>query len=322
MVTGKSKIEIRVGLFVFLGLSSLCAMIIMFGFRNAKLIHNTYRLTAVFSFTNGVVTGAPVRFAGVDVGKVNAIEFAHDQTNDVYLHMDIQKGIIIRQDARLIINSLGIMGEKYLEFIPKTNTAEAYVAWDKIRGEDPLALNDVVTEALKLVGDFRTAVKDILDDRTKENIRETLQNLRNLTDEETERALTQSLKNIARLTGRETRHKLRSSFDEFGQTSSSIRTLVDSNREEIKQIVTHWAKISDALETISQSIKDSKGTLGLLISNPTIHDSLHDTLDNINQWVTTIRRHGLLYKEKDLDKGPSQAGTSENNKGYFFRRRS
>ncbi|MBI1871513.1 MAG: MCE family protein [Chlamydiae bacterium] len=317
------RVEVKVGLFVFVGLMVLGTMILLFGFRSARLLHNTYRLTAVFHFTNGVVVGAPVRLSGVEVGKVQSIEFAQDQSNDVYIHMDIRKGIIIRKDGRLIINSLGIMGEKYLEFLSKSATAEPYVAWDKVRGEEPLALNDVVSEALKLVGEFRTAVQDIFDDRTKENVRETVQNLRDLTDHETKEALTQSLKNIARLTGPQTRKKLRVALGEFGETASSMKTVINENRENIQAILEKWKRISESLDGVMSDLKMAKGTLGLLVSSPTVHNSLHETLENINAWITSVRRHGLLYKEKDLDSKSGSAGAaqSEENKGYFYKRK-
>lgn len=254
----RSRVEVRVGIFVFIGLTALCLMIILFGFRNMRFIKNTYSLTAVFQFTNGVVLGAPVRFAGVDVGKVEKIEFADRESNDVYLRLSIRKGIVVRKDARLIVNSLGVMGEKYLEFIPKTMTAEPYMPGEQVDGEEPLPLNDVIVEALQMVEHFRKIFEEVFDEKTKENIRATIQNLRNLTDEEVQKSLKDSLNHISLL--------------------------------------------MSSLEEVSNNLKESKGTLGLLISNPALHDSLHKTLENLNAWISGVRKNGLLYKEKTPDK--------------------
>src|SRR5574341_107012 len=179
-----SRIEIRVGIFVLVGLTILGTMIIMFGFQNVRFFQDTYRLTAVFNFTSGVVIGAPVRLAGVNVGKVTTIELSGDEANHVYLHLQIHKDVVIRKDVRLLINSLGILGEKYLEFIPKSTTAEPLEEGDKILGEEPIPLSDVVTEGLNLVSDFRAVFEDIFDAPTKENVKKIIKNLENLTNEE------------------------------------------------------------------------------------------------------------------------------------------
>ncbi len=291
----RSRIEVRVGIFVFIGLTALCLMIVLFGFRNMRFIKNTYSLTAVFQFTNGVVLGAPVRFAGVDVGKVEKIEFADRQSNDVYLKLSIRKGIVIRKDARLIVNSLGVMGEKYLEFIPKTVTAEPYASGEQVDGEEPLPLNDVIAEALRTVEHFRKIFEEVFDEKTKENIRATIQNLRNLTDEEVQKSLKDSLNQISLITG--------------------------ENRENIKTFLMHANNISHSLEEVSNNLKESKGTLGLLISNPALHESLHKTLENMNAWISGVRKNGLLYKEKTSDKAPPKKEESRQTRNFTFGKR-
>lgn len=298
----RSRVEVRVGIFVFLGLTALCVMIILFGFRNVRLIHNTYRLTAVFQFTNGIVVGAPVRFAGVDVGKVERVEFGHAQSNDVYLRLSIRKGIAIRKDARLIINSLGVMGEKYLEFIPKSITAEPYREDDEVDGEEPMPLNDVVSEALKMVGNFRKILEETFDEKTRENIRQTIQNLRNLTDDET-------------------RQKVQSALTGVDGFTTSLQSLLKDNRENIQSLLLHAKNISESLDTVSGDLKESKGTLGLLISSPQLHESLHKTFENINAWITGVRKYGLLYKEKNPDKERPQKDQEKPVKSFTFGKR-
>lgn len=327
------RLELRVGLFVFAGLTALCIMIILFGFRHVRLMHDTYRLTAMFHFTNGIMVGAPVRFAGVDVGKVTQIEFSKEYPNTVDLLMDVHQGIVIRKDARLIINSLGIMGEKYLEFIPRTDTAEVLNEGSFIQGEEPLPLDDVVSESLKLIGRVRTTFTEVFDEKTVQNLKDVIQQLKNLTDEETEKAFKDSIKNIARLTDEETNQSLKNSlknietltgektqthldslFEEFQSASSALRSLIDENKDDISEIVQRWKDIYVHMERVLKSLENANGTMGLLISSPALHENLDRTLTNLNEWITMVRQHGLLYKEKPKDKG-SKGG----NRGYFSR---
>ena len=333
-----NRLELRVGLFVFAGLTALCTMIILFGFRHVRIMHDTYSMTAMFHFTNGIVVGAPVRFAGVDVGKVTGIEFSKKYPNTVDLLINVHKGIVIRKDARLIINSLGIMGEKYLEFMPKSDTAEALNEGDYIQGEEPLPLDDVVSESLKLIGQVRITFSDIFDEKTVQNVKDILSQIKDLTDEETEKAfkeslgnivrltdaetsqtLKNSLKNIETLTGEKTQTHLQAALEEFEFTSSAFRSVIEENREEIKEIAQRWKDISAHMEKILKSLENAEGTMGLLISSPAIHENLDRTLTNLNEWITMIRKHGLLYKEKDVRKDDSASKGKSGNRGFFSR---
>jgi len=330
-----SRLELRVGIFVFVGLTALCIMIILFGFRYVGIMQDSYNLTAMFHFTNGIVVGAPVRFSGVDVGKVTAIEFSKEHPNTVNLLMNIQKGLIIRKDARLIINSLGVMGEKYLEFIPRSADAELLQEGDSIQGEEPLPLNDVVSESLLLIGQIRQTftkvfdektiqdmkdivhqVKDLTDEETEKMFKESLSNIARLTDDETSQSIKKSLKNIEMLTGEKTQAHLETLFYDFQSTSSAFRSVIEENRDEIREIAEKWKNISVHMENILKSLENAEGTMGLLISSPALHENLDRTLTNLSEWISMIRKHGLLYKEKDVRKDDSSA-KGKGNRGYF-----
>lgn len=300
-----------------MGLVILSTMIIMFGFRNVRFFQDTYQLTAVFSYTSGVVIGAPVRLAGVDIGKVTAIELSGNEANDVYLHLQIHKGIVIRKDARLLVNSLGILGEKYLEFIPKTSTGEILKDGSQIRGEEPIPLSDVVTQGLNLVSDFRAVFEDIFNPETKENVRKIIRNLENLTNEETQKAFKDSLRNIARLTGSETRNKIRLLLAQLDETTSSLNALIQDHQDDFETILERWKTISSSIESITLNLNESKGTLGMLVNTPTLHQTLSETLTNMNEWITNVRKYGLLHKDKNVDKDDS----SKDNRGFLYRKR-
>lgn len=329
-----NRLDLRVGLFVFVSLAALSGMIIMFGLRDIKLLHDTYRVTGVFKFTNGVVVGAPVRFTGVEAGKVGGIEFAKDGSNDVYLHMHIRNGVIVRKDARLIVNSLGIMGEKYLEIIPRSATEEPLRSGDKLRGEEPLPLNDVVDQTYRLISEARATFHEIFDASTRQDLKAILSNVRGLTGDETRDSLDRILKNIEaltgdetksrlqeilvnveRLTGESTRRKLEDVLEKFQTTAATVADLIEGEREDIEALIMQWHDISRSLNQVMNSIKNSEGTLGLLVSSPEVHTLLRDVLKNLNQWIALVRKHGLLYKEKS-----DRRVRAQDNRGVFKRR--
>ena len=73
----KSPLEIKVGLFVFLGLLLLAAALIMFS-KGASLFHGTYELRLHASNVGGLKERAGVLLAGVQVGTVSTIQLADD----------------------------------------------------------------------------------------------------------------------------------------------------------------------------------------------------------------------------------------------------
>jgi len=73
MIFGQSKLEMKVGIFVFIGLAILTTFIL--SMKDFKSMTVGYELNFIFNFANGVKIGAPVRFAGVDVGEIKEIDF-------------------------------------------------------------------------------------------------------------------------------------------------------------------------------------------------------------------------------------------------------
>ncbi len=68
----RSGFELKVGIFIFIGIVILS--LIVFSIGNFYSIKRGYTLDIVFNFANGISVGAPVRYAGVEVGEVQEIE--------------------------------------------------------------------------------------------------------------------------------------------------------------------------------------------------------------------------------------------------------
>ena len=60
------------------------------------------------------------------------------------------------------VNTLGLLGEKYIEIIPGTNYEKCLLANEELTGEDPIAMNDVFKTAKNMVNNLDTGVNRIL----------------------------------------------------------------------------------------------------------------------------------------------------------------
>lgn len=162
MIFGKSKLELRVGGFVFAGMVVLMIFVLYIGdFKNTL---STYRVNFTFNFINGVKVGSPVRFAGVDVGEIKAIEFffpVKGERPKVQMVSIITKRIKIPRDSTVWVNTLGILGEKYIEIMPGKDYSDVLTDGDAMIGNDPFAMQEFGELAKNLATKMETTLTSI-----------------------------------------------------------------------------------------------------------------------------------------------------------------
>ena len=116
MTRGSTKIQLRVGLFLALGLTVAALTIFAIG-QQSGLFERKTTLYAYFSDVNGLVVGAPVRLAGLDVGTVSEIQLAKSpERAEARVTMQIKTRFMsrIRRDSTVMIDSKGLLGDKIL----------------------------------------------------------------------------------------------------------------------------------------------------------------------------------------------------------------
>ena len=150
--------EIKTGIFVVICLVAFGALAAKVG--NFTFTKKGYILKTKFHFTGGVKKHAPVCLSGVEVGEVKDIRLLYDEDTVVELDLWIQDGIKIRLDSKSMATTLGLMGEKYIEI--KAGAAAEYAKnGDRIAGEDPFRMEELVDIGKKVAGDISKTTQDI-----------------------------------------------------------------------------------------------------------------------------------------------------------------
>lgn len=146
----RSNFELKVGIFIFIGIVILS--VIVFSIGNFYGIKRGYNMDIIFDFANGISVGAPVRYAGVEVGEVQEINVYFDEKENhpmVRISIWVSQNTWINEDAKAAINTLGLLGEKYLEITPGTREAKLLKKGDKLRGYDPVSTEELTREMEK-----------------------------------------------------------------------------------------------------------------------------------------------------------------------------
>jgi phospholipid/cholesterol/gamma-HCH transport system substrate-binding protein len=110
----KANLELAVGVFVLLGLACLAYLAINLG--KMEIYGEGYNIYANFDNASGLKTGAAVEVAGVEVGRVAAIQITpHYQAR---VSMKLHTGVKIHDDAIASIRTKGIIGDKFVKLSP------------------------------------------------------------------------------------------------------------------------------------------------------------------------------------------------------------
>jgi len=160
-MNGKT-LEVKVGIFIFIAI--LILFIIIFSIGDFYIFEDSYTIQTTFGFVNGIAESSPVRLAGVDVGELEKIEVFYDEEakkTKVKLHAKIDNTVKIEKDAVASINTLGLLGEKYLEISPGDAEMGFVEDGGAIAGKDPMSMEALKEDMRKLV-DSATLIVDRL----------------------------------------------------------------------------------------------------------------------------------------------------------------
>ncbi|MGB8337285.1 MAG: outer membrane lipid asymmetry maintenance protein MlaD [Burkholderiales bacterium] len=142
----RSTIDLWVGIFVVMGVIAL-------GFLSLKVANlgsggggETYLVTGHFQNIGGLSVRAPVRSAGVTVGRVTGISLDREKY-DALVTMEIEKKVVFPKDSNASILTSGILGENYIGIEPGGDEA-------MLKDGDNIKLTQSAVVLEKLISQF------------------------------------------------------------------------------------------------------------------------------------------------------------------------
>lgn len=142
----RTLLDLWVGVFVALGFGALLFLALKVGSANVVSASDSYVVSARFDNIGGLKTRAPIKSAGVVVGRVEGIRF-DPQTFEAVASLRIDKQYAFPRDSSASILTSGLLGEQYVGI-------EAGGDDRKLKDGDTIKLTQSAVVLENLIGQF------------------------------------------------------------------------------------------------------------------------------------------------------------------------
>lgn len=136
-----SSSEVKSGAFITFSIVLLLGLTFVIGnFMAGKT--ESYQIR--FNYVSGLESNAPVYFAGREVGKIESIEVRSGEESPILLKIAVPQDVQLRADSEVFIDTLGLMGEKFVELTPGTPATEILKPGSVLTGTDPIPMHALI----------------------------------------------------------------------------------------------------------------------------------------------------------------------------------
>ncbi|MEN3293425.1 MAG: phospholipid/cholesterol/gamma-HCH transport system substrate-binding protein [Burkholderiales bacterium] len=143
----RKSLDLWVGLFVLLGAAALFFLAMKAGNMNSLSFEQTYPVITRFDNIGGLKPRAPVKSAGVVVGRVADIRF-DDKSFQAIVTLNLQSGYKFPKDTSAKILTSGLLGEQYIGLEAGGDT-QNLVAGDRIKmTQSAVVLENLISQFL------------------------------------------------------------------------------------------------------------------------------------------------------------------------------
>jgi phospholipid/cholesterol/gamma-HCH transport system substrate-binding protein len=152
-------IDVSTGLFVLLGLVAIVFLVTQISNREFSLTETSYRLKAQFENIGGLKTGAPVKMAGVTIGRVEVIDYDMQLLKAIVTLRIDERYAEIPNDSDASIFTAGLLGGQYIGISPG-GSEEYFKDGDQVAFvQDAIVLENLISKYLFSQAEKESAAK-------------------------------------------------------------------------------------------------------------------------------------------------------------------
>ena len=225
MMTHEQKV--RLGVFLALATAVFIAVAGFFVVPQLREPGDIYTIDFFETSVHGLLVGSPVKYLGVEVGKVVRIEVNPENLASVRVTLKIQKGIPIKTDMTSVLAYVGLTGQKYVEISGGTPEAENL----RPHAEIPVG-RGLGEKAEDIVTNLEMAAKRINDLLAPENLK-----------------------------------KFQAILDNAERGSGALASVLESRRASLENALSGFEKTSVELARVAETLGPVSEDLGHLVRN-------------------------------------------------------
>ncbi|MBI4641047.1 MAG: MCE family protein [Candidatus Tectomicrobia bacterium] len=266
-----------IGLFVILLGAVLFSIVLWLGGGDYRTTYDRY-YAYIRESVSGLSLNAPVKYRGVEVGRVKEILLRPENPEEVQLTLEIVRGTPIKEDTVATLSSQGLTGIAYVELTGGSRESPLL----KARKGEPYPVIEATPSLFVRIDQAASALLA--------NLNLLFTDLHNLVNQENFAPLKQLLTNVANLSqALEERH---AQFDQL--FSSAVRTVENTERisAQLPALLTPIAGSARALEGMAQEIARTSETINTMldVNRQHVEHFTGQTLSEMGLLVTELRQ--------------------------------
>ncbi len=278
-------------------------LIIIFGYsylKGSNLFgkHNTFFVK--YSNVDGLGESAPVTINGLQVGKVQWIEFANTN-GDLVVAFSVDRDFSFSKNSIVQIYSSGFIGGNNLEILPEYDPNNIAVPGDTLQGEIEQGIIDKVTgklapleakieSTLTSLDTLFISLNEILDDKSKADLKRTIGDLSQTMAEF--RGASSSINSLLK----DNKDKLNSTIANLDKTSENFAKLSDSlSKIEVGKMIKELESITTRFNGIVAQMENGEGSIGKLLKDDALYNNLSGASHQLEKLLEDMKLNPKRY---------------------------
>src|SRR6516164_3344631 len=239
-----------VGLFVVIAAALLFGSLLAIssGMRSGAVPHRAY-----FKNAAGVQPGAPVRFGGMLVGKVQRVRV--DPANSTRIEIDflIDRTTPVKTDSIAKITTLGPLTDNYIEISTGSERAPLLPSGAEIPSTEMFGLPQLGESMQAMLPDVQHALLKV--NNSLDGLQVTLARANDLLNDRNRVAIAHSLANADQMLA-ETRPKLNASLDNVNKLLGDVQPKVSASLTNLQEVTAKLSPLLDNIQKVSAEAND------------------------------------------------------------------
>lgn len=308
----KTRLELKVGLFVFIGLVVLAVLLIGFS-KGTALFRSTYTILLHLNDVVGLQRNADVLMSGVKVGSVSTISLAPGGKS-VTISLRIYQDFVIHKDATFRLEQSGFLGDQYVAIQPNENKKSPFADMDEATADPAFSIQAAARTATGFVERLDHSLSKL--DETLDQMRRLVLNEETLTNFSSTVASLRQVSEKASITVNNVNNLLASNSPALNRSSSNLvafteqlsqfanglNDVLKTNSGDMHQAIKNVEVSAEQMSAILTDIRAGKGLAGSLTQNDQLSSEFSTIVNNLSITTSNLNRLGLwgvLWKKKE-----------------------